>query len=116
MSEWVWSYDGERFSSGPEDSREMAIECAKAEGATYIGKKVDYLPFDWDVVEHLLEQEECNACEEVGEFADDWPYVDNQSDEYKAAREKIVAIMRELVGEPPFFTVEDVEEISIEAE
>lgn len=115
-SEWVWSHDGEHFNGGPEDKREVAIKAAKAEGATHIGKKVDYIPFNFDVVDHLMEQEECEASEEVGEFADSWPQFDPHSDEYRAAREKIVAIMRELVGEPHFFGVEDVEEINVETE
>jgi len=115
-SEWVWSHDGERFNGGPEDSREAAIEEAKAEGATQIGRKVDYDLFNWDVVDHLIEQEHCEACEEVGEVADSWPHVDARADEYKVAREKIVAIMRELVGKSSFYTVEDIEEIGDESQ
>ena len=116
-SEWVWSHDGERFNGGPEESRDIALEAAKSEGATHIGRKVVYVPFDWDVIDHLMEQEGCEASEEVGEIADSWPCFNPCLEEaYKAAREKVAAIMRDLVGEPDFYKVEDMEEITDDVE
>jgi hypothetical protein len=111
--EWVWSHDGERFGGGPEESKSAALDQARVEGATHIGRKVDYQPFDWDVVEHLLEQEGCESYETVGEIADSWPpHVDKE--ERKEARDQIATIMRNLVGEPDFYKVVDVETVTDE--
>jgi hypothetical protein len=115
-AEWYWFLNGEIFNGGPEDTREAALAAARLdhpESKISIGKKAEYRPFNWPshIVDELLDQEACDASEDAGEAADGWPpRISDQ--EKEAAGEKIAAIMRELVGEPGFWVITDVEEFA----
>lgn len=116
---WAISTDEESFF-GHFESKEEAIAAAPGEtglgaGARFwVGRAVPYVPQPFDA-DRLLEQLGQDAADEVGEIAEDWPYLSRpQTDALEEEVHQVV--MRHLAEAdalPKFFTCEEVTEHQI---
>lgn len=117
-NEWYHSRNGENFSSSAFSTKEEAIADGKEyhDGESFwVGQSApyeDYLEhFDADTVFDDLVN---NACEEVGEVAEDW--LDNIAPEEKMKLQDVlnaalVGWMKETKEEPIFYRIINIEKV-----
>lgn len=115
---WCHSSDGENFNSDDFETREDCIaDATENYGYTsfYIGQAVDFKPHIY--IDDLLERMNEQACEQCGEYAENYLYYVSDKDKKELSdklNEVFQAWAKKTGNEPTFFTVDNVEKIEVE--
>lgn len=104
-NQFCYSYDNEQFH-GHFDSREQALAEARSGDDTrtvYVGESVPYEVEDFVSADGVLYDLRNRACDEAGEWADDW--LGNVTPEQEAELQALLVAWVRKVDSPSFYRV-----------